>query len=502
MNRFLSYYKISFFFQGALLALAFAPVFFWPALLVLSVFAHYIRKAESIKLAAKYGLWFGFGFFTFSLYWIAIGVSVYIDDFWWALPFALFGLPFFLGFFIAITSAIAWRFRASPNYSLYFSLSWVLLEWIRSWIFTGFPWNLLGYSLCFSDELVQLGSVFGPYGMSFIVVYFMAGISCNANKNSYLIFALTSIISIISFGSWRLSHNPTSFTNTTIRIVQPSISQEGKWSLEIFWKNLSDHVELSRINTGFNPDIILWPEAAVTAPYHTPSIQVMLKDSIILPKTVLITGGITDNGKPGQDYELYSGLYALNYQGASLFEYHKSHLVPFGEYMPLKSFLPIKKLTHGLIDYVPGVGAQVFDLRGLRIRPLVCYEAIFPSEVRGVNYDVLFNITNDAWYGNSSGPYQHLQISRMRAVENGTPLVRAANNGISAIIDPMGRVLAETKLNHITALDGIIPSRMQGHTLYSMFGEWMFIIIVVGMSCLRKIIECIYSILYFLSLKR
>jgi apolipoprotein N-acyltransferase len=495
--KFLHYYKASFFVLGAVLALAFAPIFGWPALSVLAIFALYVQRAGSIRVAAIYGFWFGFGFFTASLYWLAIGVSVYIEDFWWALPFALFGISCILGFFISGVASLGWCFRSSSNYSLYFSVAWVAMEWVRSWIFTGFPWNLLGYSLAFSDELIQLASIFGPYGLSFFVIYLVVGLTSHTSRNAYAAFAFIAIISTIAFGTWRLSQNPTIFTDVRVRIVQPSIPQSDKWNEEDFWQNLQKHIELSRINTGFEPDLLLWSEAAVTAPYKIRPIKRALQDAIVMPHTTLITGGVTDNDKIGRDYALYSGMYAMNKPGNILFEYHKSHLVPFGEYMPLKSWLPVKKLTHGLIDYTPGVAGQVFLLNGLRIRPLVCYEVIFPSEVRNTNFDVMINVTNDAWYGNSSGPYQHLQTARMRAVENGAPLLRAANNGISAVIDPMGRILSETTLWAVTTIDSMIPLRLQNHTTYSIFGEWMCILAIVIMVLIRRITETIATTIQF-----
>lgn len=490
------------FISGLLLALAFAPVFCLPALLSLTIFAYYVRSASTPYSAIINGFCFGTGFFTASLYWIAIGVSVYIDEFWWAMPFALFGLPMFLGCFIAISAVLSWYCKDSKYYGLCFSIIWVLIEWVKSWIFTGFPWNLIGYSLACYDELIQIASVFGPYGLSFFVVFIVVSfVDCISvmhdrkhafnTLNSKFLFAICSIVLSVSFGIWRLNEYPTKFTDVNVRIVQPSIPQGDKWDESEIWKNLQKHVHFSNLNTGFKPDIIVWSESAVTVPYRIGEVKDLINGAIASPKTVLLTGGVSDNNIPGAEYELYCSMYGIGFNKKKLFEYHKAHLVPFGEYMPLGNILPVKKITAGMIDYTAGMSAQLFNIHGLIIRPLICYEAIFPSEVRiAKKYDVIFNITNDSWYGNSSGPYQHFQSVRMRAVENGVPIIRGGNNGISAIIDPVGRILSQTKLNHITVLDGVIPKRiMNNSTIYVAIGELGLLILIITMQVLMLTIN-------------
>lgn len=498
MIKLQTYPKILTFLMGGILAAAFAPVFFAPALLTLAILAHKIKLAPSWKAAASYGFWFGFGFFTCGLYWMAIGVSVYADEFWWAIPFALFGLPLVLAIFISTGSALAWRWRESNHYILAFSSIWVFLEWVRSWIFTGLPWNLLGYSLAFSEELIQLGSLVGIYGMSFLVIYISAGaidLTNDRKRNSYFVFSLTIVVGALIFGDWRLKQYPTSFSDIKIRIVQPNIPQSDKWDIDTFWEHLGSHVELSRINTGFNPDIILWSEAAVTIPYHVPVIKKHLRSALVSPDSILITGGVIDK-KTEDGHETYSSMYAMNGLGDILFEYYKAHLVPFGEYIPLGSILPIKKLTPGLEDYTEGERGKTATLklpahpkRVLEIKPLICYEAIFSDEARASETDIIINVTNDTWYGKSSGPYQHFQMARMRAVENGVPLVRGANSGISAIIDPLGRIISETRLGHRTVLDGLLPKKINQPPLYSIFYNSGLAIVFTLIHLVRKILD-------------
>ena len=178
-------------------------------------------------------------------------------------------------------------------------------------------------------------------------------------------------------------------------------------------------------------------------------------------------------------------------RGKLQFDYHKTHLVPFGEYIPFSKYLPLQKITHGMVDYTPGKREVLYlESLNLYIQPLVCYESIFSEEVRISNSvaDLMVNITNDAWYGKSSGPYQHFEISRMRAIENGLPMIRAGNNGISAIIDPVGRVLKKLDLDQISVIDGLIPLKLLLPTIYSEYGAIALFILVVTILMLLKVV--------------
>jgi len=479
---------------GLLSGLVFAPTFFIPALFTLSYLCYLIQKSENWQEAAKFGYLFGFGHFLSGIYWISIGVSVYIADFWWAIPFALFGLPLVLAFFISASSAASFFYRNSKYYQFIFCLFWVLFEWVRSWIFTGLPWNLIGYAFSFSDILIQPLSIIGIYGLSFIVIYistsFYPFFTKQFNQLKILLFTSTIILTvIIIYGTIRLNNYPTNFTDIKVRLVQPSIPQPEKWNEEEFWHNLMLHINLSENSEP--TDLIIWSEAALVVPEYIPQVKSELLKMLNSTNAILITGGISDNNKHGEEFELYTAMYAIAKNGHKLFEYHKSHLVPFGEYMPLKKILPFKKLTHGLIDYKEGSGGLVYlDKYNLKIKPLICYESIFPDFVRTNNEiaDVIINVTNDAWYGKSSGPYQHFYISKSRAVENGLPMIRVANNGISAIIDPLGRVIEKLDLNEINYINGLIPKKLNFPTIFSKFGN----------IAILSIIFCIFLINYLL----
>lgn len=469
---------------GLLSGLVFAPTFFIPALFTLSYLCYLVQKSENWQEAAKLGYIFGFGHFLSGIYWISIGVSVYITDFWWAIPFALFGLPIVLAFFISASCLLSFFAKNSKYYQFIFCLYWVLFEWVRSWIFTGLPWNLIGYAFSFSDILIQPLSITGIYGLSFVVVFistsFYPFFTKKFNQLKILLLTSATILTVIViYGVVRLNNNKTNFTDIKVRLVQPSIPQTEKWNEEEFWHNLMLHINLSK-----NPqpvDLVIWSEAALVVPFDIPQVKSELLQMLNATNAILITGGISDNKKYGEEFELYTAMYAVAKNGHKLFEYHKSHLVPFGEYMPFKKILPFKKLTHGLVDYTEGNGGLVYlDKYNLKIKPLICYESIFPDFVRTNNEiaDLIINITNDTWYGKSSGPYQHFHISRSRAVENGLPMIRVANNGISAIIDPLGRVIKKLDLNEINYIDGLIPQKLSSSTIFSKFSHFTLLLVL------------------------
>ena len=479
------------FFAGIICGLSFSPIYFSLGLFTLSILTAQIYQSPTVRHAAMFGYWFGFGFFLSVLYWISFGVMVYVDEFWWFIPFALLGLPAALAIFIAIVAMIAWWCRRSSFYHILFCVIWVINEWFMSWIFTGLPWAMLGYIFSISEVLIQSASIIGILGLNFIAV-FIGSIFYSYHLVSFrIMIAFMMILLMIVYGTITLRNNETEYSEIKIRIVQPSIPQIAKWQPEIFWINLNQHISMSQAPG--DPDIIIWSEAALTIPFYYQGIYDRLLTVFTKDNQFLLTGGVSDNGLSGDDYEIYSALIALNSSGHLLFDYHKTHLVPFGEYIPFKKYMPIKpmkKITHGIEDYTPGKGQLVYiPALNLTIKPMICYESIFSDEVRvdNRNVDVMINVTNDAWYGKSSGPFQHFEISRMRAVENGLPIIRAGNNGISAIIDPLGRVIAKLDLNAIDILDGYLPKKLSKATIFSVFGPKGAIFLVLLVLILQKI---------------
>ncbi|MFK7968144.1 MAG: apolipoprotein N-acyltransferase [Rickettsiaceae bacterium] len=489
--------KISSFIAGLICGVSFAPIFFLPGIFCTSLLVAQIKLSNSKFEAMKFGYMFGFGFYLSNLYWISFALSVYIDEFWWVIPFALFGLPTFMAIFTSIIALISWQARDSKLYHFLFCFIWVLIEWVISWIFTGLPWALIGYVLSNWLILVQFASIFGIFGLSFVVIYISSSfynflyIQSNTEKSYFYMRVLTSIIliiSILAYGYLRLKAHPTEYTNISARLVQPSIPQIAKWKPEAFWQNLELQIALSKKEG--SPDLIIWSEAALTVPYNIKPVLKEILSVFANDGQILLTGGVSDNNKTGDDVELYSSLIGVNSSADKIFEYYKSHLVPFGEYIPLKNILPLKKITHGLMDYTEGKRkSEIIKKFDLTVWPLICYEAIFPYEVKisNKNIDVIINVTNDTWYGNSSGPYQHFEISRMRAIENGLPMLRVANNGISAFIDPVGRVLEKTALDEVTIIDNFIPQKLHNETLFSKYPPWIVLLGIYFVLILQSI---------------
>lgn len=479
--------------------LTFAPIFFLPGLFSLSFLCYKTKAAVSWQQAAKIGFIFGFGHFFTGLYWVSIAIKVYIYEFWWAIPFVLFGLPIFLASFIAGVCGLSFFAKKNYYYQFIFCLYWVFIEYLRSWIFTGFPWNLLGYSLSFSDTLIQSSNIIGIYGLSFLVIYISTSLYSLKHKIllPQYITCLLLIITITTYGAFRLRNNPTSFSDVKVRLVQPSIPQTAKWNIKEFWHNLDLHIELSEKDN--NSDIIIWSETALVVSASYQPIKQRLLQMLAPTDAILLSGGVSDNGKEHSDLQTYNSLSALTAKGETLFDYHKSHLVPFGEYIPLKRLWSSTKMTADFLNFTEGAGELVrIDQYNLTIKPLICYESIFPDFVRTSNKkaDVIVNVTNDTWYGNSSGPYQHFQISRMRSVENGLPLLRVANNGITAVIDPLGRIIKKLNINEIGYIDSLLPSKLGFETLYSKLGDitaLLAVIMVLIAHILTKMLVKLFS---------
>jgi len=289
--------------------------------------------------------------------------------------------------------------------------------------------------------------------------------------------ALLLILIPAAAGAIRLHLLPGETTDTWLRLVQPSIPESLKWDPAAADANFHRLAELSSGPAEHKLAAVLWPEAAATFLLDRDAAH---RDAIaaIAPRQgYVITGALRANPPPGGVSQIWNSIEAIDGGGAIRAHYDKAHLVPFGEYVPLREWLPIKKITPGTIDLSAGPGPQTIALTGLApFSPIVCYEAIFPGAVvdRHLRPAWILNLTNDAWYGRSSGPYQHFAIARTRAVEEGLPLVRVANNGISGVIDAAGRVVARTSLDSVGFADVALPAPLPP-TLYATLGDWPFL---------------------------
>lgn len=461
---------------GLLSALAFAPIFLFPTLFIaFSGFLLLLSYATSKKSSFLVGWWFGFGFFIAGLYWISFALLVDINSFGWLIPFAVLLIPAILAIYIGLVGLLA-KILSKNKYQLLvnFICLWALFEIVRVNILTGFPWLLLGYSLCFSDNMLQLASVFGIYGLSFVVLCIVCApyLLLDKYKKIDVIFiaaALLIFTANYSFGYLRLKNSTYELSDTMIRVVQANISQDLKWDSDERLNNIIKHANLTRKNND-KVDYVIWPESAISFPL---SFNSKLRIDGIIPKnSFLLAGGIRINDEKNPT-EIWNSMFVINCDGDIVNFYDKMHLVPFGEYVPLKKFIPVTKVTHGSIDFSPGSNLKTIKVNEHlpSFAPLICYEAYFPEDVviKKQLPDFIVNFTNDAWYGNTSGPYQHLYMTKLRAIEQGIPVIRAANTGISAVIDPYGRILKMLPLNSEGIIDLRLPKALETKTIYSKY---------------------------------
>ncbi len=476
------------FLLGAAVTLTLPPLYLFP--LNFAIFPALLWILGGIKQRRRaffLGWWFGFGFFVFGLYWIGNALLVFAAKFAWLLPFASAGLPAFLAVFIGIVCLIAWYAKSPLQRILIFALAWTVAEWVRGHVLTGFPWNLLGYAWSGSDAMVQGAAIVGIYGLSLAVVTSACVPAALAYpKRRWRIVAFSAILPALfwSGGTARLetASELEYFENIGLRIVQSDIPQREKWARQFQERNLRKFLDLSLQN---RPDWIthtVWPETAATFFVATNTNMRQILAAAVPPGGLLITGAPRRSVSTGK---LANAMVAIDTLARVVGTYDKFHLVPFGEYVPFAKYLPIDKITSGKTGFTPGSGPRTLKLPNLpKVSPLICYEVIFPGAIteRADRPAWLLNLTNDAWYGVSAGPHQHLAQSRVRAVEEGLPMVRAAYTGISAIIDPYGRILQRRNLNDPGIIDTRLPRPILKSPLYTIWGDFLLLAILIFLS--------------------
>ncbi|SOD99205.1 apolipoprotein N-acyltransferase [Caenispirillum bisanense] len=459
---------------GGLTTLALPPVHAVPVLLVtLPLLLWLIDGTPRLRSAFLVGWVFGTGHFATGFYWIANALLIDPERFGWMIPFAVGGLGAFIGLFpgFAAMAARAGGDRG-PARVLLFAAAWAALEWVRGWILTGFPWNPVASVWMPADAVLQTTALVGTYGLGLLTVFAFGSLALLGDRAAQTgragwatVVAAWAVLAVLTgWGSWRLAGAEVAMVpDATIRIVQPNIDQKDKWKADQRDANLMTHVELSQQEGFADLTAVIWPETAASFAVNTDEGRRRLIALAAPPGGVLVTGAprITPQGE--EPFQVWNSLAVIDDEADILATYDKMHLVPFGEYVPLRGILPIDKITPGSTDFSFGQGPRLIDVPGLPAAgPLVCYEVIFPGQIvlDGPRPGWLLNVTNDGWYGISAGPYQHFATSRLRAVEEGLPLVRAANTGISGIIDPYGRVVASLDLGVQGIIDGALPQAL------------------------------------------
>lgn len=491
------------FLSGALSAMALAPFYFLPFLAVgfsalIWILDGAARDDRPIRTAAFLGWWFGFGYFLVGIYWMAFSFFVQADQFAWMAPFAMLGMPAFLAFFSAGACGLSILFWQNDWRRIFvFAAMWVIFEYARGHILTGLPWNLVGQAFAGTAAGAQSAALWGAYGLSLIAVFLAVLPAATVCKNEIrdqvkplrgLFGAVIGCGLLFLFGIARINLLPSEFHDDAyVRIVQPNIPQREKIDPTLWSRNFGRHLSLSRgIKEGPGRVFVIWPENGVPLLSEVSGALEVISQT--LPSnSVLIAGSVRRDIDENNNQQFFNSVavIAQSKSGQQLLtQYDKHHLVPFGEYLPLKGVLRaigLAQLAPFEDGFTSGPGPRTIEAGGPSFAPLICYEAIFPGELypRSDRPEWLLTVTNDAWFGDTSGPRQHLDQARLRSIETGLPMARAANTGISALIDARGIYVERVSLYNSGAIDSPLPKALSP-TLYSQIGDLIFWVMVLA----------------------
>jgi apolipoprotein N-acyltransferase len=504
------------FIAGAASALAMPPVNAWPVLfvtfpiLVWLVDGSAAGRWSGAVTAAVAGWCFGFGYFLAGLYWVGYAFLVDAKTFGWLLPVAVAGLPAYLALYPALglgAARLIWV--RGPERILALAATITTAEWLRGHLLSGFPWNTLGYALTEPLVMAQSVSLTGIWTLSFLCVAICSTPAIFADdktdtRHPYRPFALgvALLIALAAYGEWRLWSHPTSYVaGVQLRIMQPNLQQDEKFNYSAKADVMARYLRLSDRTTsprsGGVRDVthLIWPEAAFPFFLTREPDALAQITGLLKPSTVLITGAVrvASDANVG-DQRAYNSIYVIDPDGSIRGIYDKVHLVPFGEYLPFQRALEqlgLMQLTKVLGGFLSGDRRRAMEVLGApKMLPLICYEAIFPGAAvpTGERPGWMVNVTNDGWFGISSGPYQHFQQARLLAIAEGLPLVRAANTGISAVIDPAGRIIGSLPLGVEGVLDARLPAAIEP-TFYSKYRDYLLaalLILSLMIICRRR----------------
>jgi apolipoprotein N-acyltransferase len=438
---------------GAVAALALPPVHLLPALLLsLPGLFIMVTAAPNARRAAWVALFWGWGFQVAGLHWLTLAILTEVERFWWLVPIAVPALALPLGAFTLIPALLARL--AAPGWPriLAFAGAWVAAEMLRGVVFTGFPWNLLGTVWAFASLPIQGAAVIGVHGLSLGTVLLALAPLQGARGWAAMAagFAVFGVVGLVRLWPEEPEPHP-----VVLVLVQGNVAQEAKWREESRHAIFQRYIDMTagglRLAAQEAPEsrpVVVWPETASPFLLASDGEAARLATAPLPPGALLLAGSVrAEFGADGRAVAAWNSLVALDAMGAALAVYDKAHLVPFGEYMPLRGLLPVR-IVQGAFDFSAGPGPRAVALPGLpSFSPLICYEVIFPGAVTPAERPgFLLNVTNDAWFGVSAGPYQHLAAARLRAVEEGLPLARAAQTGISVVFDSRGRQVASMPL--------------------------------------------------------
>lgn len=487
--------------SGCLLFLSFPNhgngIIAWFSLVPLFYVLQYLR----LKQAIIAGILTGFVFYAGLLYWIVFVVVTYgnMPVYFGLLTMLLLSLylSLYVGIFAGMVVLIRkWGLRET----LFAPFIWVILEYGKSNLLTGFPWENLGYSQYKFIPLIQIADITGIYGLSFVIVLVNAAIYrivFHREKRKAILevgLAFLLIACLYTYGIRRMAEVDSMIKNSAdlpVVLIQGNIDQSIKWNPEYQRESINIYQTLSLDAAPVEGGLIIWPETAMPFFFQQRDEKEQKVRAIAAATGNWLLFGSPSYQKAGKDVSFYNSAYLISPEGEIAGKYDKVHLVPYGEYVPLRRYFPfISKLVVGLGDFSSGPGYIPLAANGVKLGTLICYEAIFPQGgllYRREGANLLVNITNDAWFGRTSAPYQHLSMAAIRAVENRLFLVRAANTGISAVIDPTGRILKQTGLFERSSLKAQVKLP-EINTIYLKFGDIFVLFCIVILSLTLTII--------------
>ena len=466
---------------GAAGSFALPPFGLVPLVAALSLPALQLGRATSSGEAGLIAGAAGFGWFLASLWWISLSLVTGNTGHWPLIPLPLFGIPLLLALFWVPAGVLAHRLgRSAPARVLWFAATLTICEWARGHVATGFPWNAPGYLFSAHVSLLQNASFLGLYGLSFLALLwaFAAAIWKLGRRRSafamVLILPLAALAGLVRLE--RLPDPPGDTPSKVVRLVQPAVPQDEKWNRAARAGHLETLRTLSRDIYPI-PQLVIWPETAFAGLLDREG--ELFRDTVW---SVLPFDGRLITGVPRFDAEkrLFNSAALVTPRGDVEALYDKRRLVPFGEFVPFRRFLPFADAIAGPVDFSPGAANTLFAVSGYgKMRLLICYETLFPGigAGSGDRPDILVNLTNDAWFGRTPGPWQHLAQARMRAVEEGIPILRVANTGITAAFDGAGRQLGMIGLGEAGFVDIAVPPRLEP-PVYAQWREVIWLLIV------------------------
>ncbi len=466
------------FILGMILSLGFAPHSYLIVIPVsIGLLFRMLQDEQKNKALFLKGFLYSLGHYITSLYWLVYPLFVDIQSYYYILPFTLLIGPAYLATYTGFAALMLKLIKRQELKVLAFACVWTIMEFIRSSFFLPFPWNLVGYSLDGHLELMQVSKIFGIYGVSFFVIFCSASLFSQYLK--YLIATFIIISSSYLYGALELYsfNNNKHATNFSVRIVQPNSGNFLNKNIAQRYNALDDLLEATFFNLPSNNQLIVIPEGSFPFPHsgEHPDLSHRLQTFAKQYSTNIIAG--MDYIDTTDQTQLFYNSAIIFTQNGAIIPYHKRILVPFGEYIPFRKFMPFAhKITEGTIDFSNGTFSNVIQLGKYKYILSICFESLFTQLFTTTNGgDFLINITNDSWFGDSVEPHQHLTFMRFRSIETGMTSIRAANTGISAIIDPVGNIQQTITLNTKGVVDAIIFYKFNGFLLLHIHHLWFII---------------------------